>query len=73
MKTFNGFSPLAKVIVVVVVLFIGMTLYARWTGKSFGPVNLLGQNAIGDTITRQQAAWSARVANRIHTQVAQPS
>lgn len=69
---FNAASPAAKVVVVVLILIIGATLYSRWTGQSFGPVNLLGPNAIGDSILKQQAAWQARVHNRLHQQVSQP-
>ena len=72
MNAFNSASPVAKIVVVVVVLLIGITLYGRWTGQSFGPVNLMGHNALGDSILQHQAAWTARTQNRTHQQVAQP-
>jgi hypothetical protein len=72
MNAFNSADPLVKVLVVVIILVVGTTLYGRWTGQSFGPVNLLGKNAIGDQILAQQAAWQARVQGRLHTAVAQP-
>lgn len=54
-------SGLGKLAAVVVVLIIGIDVYSRWTGQSFGPVNLLGGpggNALGADIKAAAVTWS---------------
>lgn len=53
----DGLSGLGKFGAVVAVLVIGIDVYSRWTGQSFGPINLLGQNPLGaSTLTAAQAS-----------------
>jgi hypothetical protein len=72
---FGDAHPLAKLVIVLAVIFLGMELYGRWTGHYIGNIDLLGRNAIGEQINASAEVLSQKRAgaggagfSRVHSQ-----
>lgn len=50
----QGAHPVVKLILIVMVIFAGLSLYGRWTGQYVGTIDLLGPNVFGSGIVRAE-------------------
>jgi len=58
--SFGDLGALGKGLVILGIVLVGLSLYGRWTGRSF-QLDVLGRNALGDNIVKNQEAFAARM------------
>lgn len=71
--TFGDAHWIVKVVAIVAVVYVGLDLMGRWTGKYLGTINVTGRNQIGEQINASQQTLSQQRApdagfNRVHSQ-----